>query len=322
MSGARADLSFGAGHAGGRTEFVAGRCRRLGAVACLAVLLLSPAGAIAQLGPVPEKLNLFQLVARSELVAHVRVRSGSLRFAIVEVQESLKGTAPFPVLRIAFRDFNMSRGPGEDSIVFPDGQEEILFLVPHGRNARRRKDREKNKNLYTLFRGRQGRLTVPAEGPGVLFQAIRRLSEVSRLDPASQAETLDGLLGGSNPLLLQTALAEIERLQSTRPELLPRLIGILASPSATLRVGSLRVVAQIFASGRIGDESLDEARAALAAVLERARNDPHESVRAQAVASMAVWPERQDVERDLKAIAGTDPAQAVRYEAEKALFKP
>ncbi|MBI1950562.1 MAG: hypothetical protein HYS34_04280 [Acidobacteria bacterium] len=267
-------------------------------------------------------MNLFQLVARSELVAHVRIRSGSLRFAIVEVQEPMKGTAPFPVLRIAFRDFNMSRGPGDDPIVFPDGQEEILFLVPHGRNARRRKDREKNRDLYTLFHGRQGRLTVPAEGPGVLIQAIRRLSEVSRLDPASQAEALDGLLGGSNPLLLQTALAEIERLQSARPRLLPRLIGLLASPAAMLRVGSLRVIARIFASGRIGDESLDGARAALAAVLERARNDPDESVRAQAVASIAVWPERQEVQRDLKAIAGTDPAQAVRYEAEKALFKP
>ena len=301
---------------------VATGCRRFGASACLALFLLSPTDAIAQFGPVPEELNLFQLVARSELVAHVRVRSGSLKFAIVEVQEALKGTAPFPVLRIAFRDFNLSRSSGEELIVFPDGQEEVLFLVPHGRNARRQKVREKNKDLYTLYRGRQGRLTVPGEGPGVLMQAIRRLSEVSRLDPASQAEALEGLLGGSNPLLLQTALAEIERLRATRPALFPRLIALLASSSARLRVVSLRVMAQIFASARIEDESLDSARAALAAVLERARNDPDETVRAQAVASMAVWPEREDVQRDLKTIAGTDPAQAVRYEAEKALFRP
>ncbi|MEK7282446.1 MAG: hypothetical protein AAB249_01435, partial [Acidobacteriota bacterium] len=87
--------------------------RKLAAFAGLAIFFLSPTGAMAQLGPVPEKLNLFQLVARSELVAHVRVRSGSLKCAIVEVQEALKGTAPFPVLLIAFRDFNFNRGPGE-----------------------------------------------------------------------------------------------------------------------------------------------------------------------------------------------------------------
>ena len=297
-------------------------CRRLAAFAGLAIFFLSPTGAMAQLGPVPEKLNLFQLVARSELVTRVRVRSGSLKYAIVEVQETLKGTTPFPVLRIAFRDFNFTRGPGEDQIVFPDGQGEILFLVPHGRNARRRKDREKNKDLYALFCGQQGRITVPAEGPGVLMETLRRLSEVSRLDPTSQMENLEGLLDSPNPLLLQTALAEIERLRAPRPSLLFGLIGLLGSHSATLRIGSLRVMALIFASGGIGDESLEGARAALAAALERARNDPDETVRAQAVASIAVWPVRHEVQGELQAIAGADPAQAVRYEAEKALFKP
>lgn len=304
------------------STFHATACQRLAAFAGLAIFFLSPTGTMAQLGPVPEKLNLFQLVARSELVAQVRVRSGSLKYAIVEVQEALKGTAPFPVLRIAFRDFNFTRGPGEDQIVFADGQEEILFLVPHGRNPRRRKDREKNMDLYTLFRGQQGRITVPAEGPGVLLEAIRRLSEVSRLDPTSQAENLEGLLDSPDPVLLQTALAEIERLRTPRPSLLFRLIGLLGSHSATLRIGSLRVMALIFASGRIGDESLDGARAALAAALERARNDPDETVRAQAVASIAVWPARHEVQGELQAIAGADPAQAVRYEAEKALVKP
>ena len=65
----------------------------------------------------------------------------------------------------------------------------------------------------------------------------------------------------------------------------------------------------------------EESRAMLAVILERARNDPEESVRVQAVAAVASWPNRPDVEQDLKTIAGTDTAQAVRYEAEKALFK-
>jgi hypothetical protein len=292
------------------------------AAACLSAFLLGPAAALAQLGPEPERLNLFQLVARSDLVAHVRVRSGSLKHAVVEVQEALKGRTPFPVLRVAFRDFNFTRHPGEDLIVFPDGQDEILFLVPYGANLRRRKDREKNRDLFTLFRGREGRITVPAEGPEALLGAVRRLSEIARLDPASQVEALEGLLDSPNPFLLQTALAEIERLRTAGSALLHRLIGFLGSPSATMRTGSLRVIAQIFASGKGGDDSLDEARAALAAVLERARNDGDETVRAQAVAAMAVWPDRREVEGELKTIAGTDRSQSVRYEAEKALFRP
>jgi len=275
-----------------------------------------------QLGPVPETLNLFQLVARTDLVVHVRIRSGSLKYAIVDVQESLKGTSPFPVLRIAFRDFNFTRAAGTDAIVFPDGQEEILFLSPYGRTTRKKKDRDKNKDLFTLFRGSQGRLTVPGEGRNVPLEAVRRLAEIGRLDPSSQTEALEGLLESPNPILLETALSEIERLRDPRAPLLPRLIGLLASPSPPIRIGSLRVMAQIFASGRIGDDSLDAAQTALAGVLERARNDPDEEVRTQAVLSLAAWPNRREVQGELRAIAGTDKAQAVRYEAERALLRP
>jgi len=288
----------------------------------LVALLLGIREGSPQLGPVPETLNLFQLVARTDLVVHVRIRSGSLKYAIVDVQESLKGTSPFPVLRIAFRDFNFTRAAGTDAIVFPDGQEEILFLSPYGRTTRKKKDRDKNKDLFTLFRGSQGRLTVPGEGRDVPLEAVRRLAEIGRLDPSSQTEALEGLLESPNPILLETALSEIERLRDPRAPLLPRLIGLLASPSPPIRIGSLRVMAQIFASGRIGDDSLDAAQTALAGVLERARNDPDEEVRTQAVLSLAAWPNRREVQGELRAIAGTDKAQAVRYEAERALLRP
>jgi len=58
----------------------------------------------------------------------------------------------------------------------------------------------------------------------------------------------------------------------------------------------------------------------LESVLERARNDPDETVRVAAVAAVAIWPQRSDVEGDLRAIAAQDPAQMVRYEAERALL--
>ena len=301
----------------------AGRSPARAALACslLAALFAGAATCFAQLGPAPEPLNLFQMIARSDLVALVKTRDGSLKYAMVDLVEALKGTPPAPRLRIAFRDFNFTRGANEEIIVFPSGQQEILFLVPY-RTPRRKKDIEKFKDLFTLYRGRQGRITLPAEGPGIVLEAIRDLSEISSLDAARQIEALRGLLSSSNPFLLEASLSEIERLRVADTPLLAKLVTFLVSPSVQLKTRSLRVIAQVFGSeGVSGDSALDEARAALAAVLERARNDSAESVRVQAVAAMAAWPRRLDVEGDLRAIAGTDQAQAVRYEAEKALFR-
>jgi hypothetical protein len=291
------------------------------AVCLLGSVITGVSPGLAQLGPEPEVLNLFQLIARSELVALVNVREGSLKYAMVDVVEALKGTPPEAHLRIAFRDFNFTRKPGDDLIVFPNGQKEILFLVPY-KTPRRKKDIEKFKDLFTLNRGRQGRVTLPAEGPEIILEAIRRLGQLTGLDAASQVEALRRLLESANPFLLEASLAEIERLRAADPALFSRLISFLRSPSPALRSRSLRVIAQVFGSERgTGDDVLDDARAALAAVVERARNDANETVRVQAVAAMAAWPNQRDVESDLRAIAGADAAQAVRYEAEKALFR-
>lgn len=291
-------------------------------VAMIAALLpLVWPSAFAQLGPEPETLNLFQLVARADLVTLVVVHNGSLKYAQVDVVEALKGIPPGSHLRIAFRDLNFTRGIAEEMIVFPDGQKEVLFLVPYKKPVRK-KDIEKFKDLFTLFKGRQGRMTLPAEGPQIVLEAIRRLAQISRLDAASQVAELRSLLDSTNPFLLEASLSEIERLRVANSALLPRIINFLGSPSPTLRSHTLRLVAQIFESERgTGDEVLDDARAALLAVLERAHNDTEESVRVQAVAAVAAWPNRHEVEGDLRAIAGADRAQAVRYEAERALFK-
>jgi len=273
------------------------------------------------MGPEPEKLTLFQLIARSDLVALVKVRDGSLRYAMVDLVEVLKGQAPATQLRIAFRDFNFSRAPNEDVIVFPMGQQEILFLVPY-KIPRKKKDIEKFKDLFTLNHGREGRITLPAEGSEVVLDSVRKLAEISRMDAASQVEAFFGLLSAPNLPLVQASLSEIERLRAADSEILGQLAAFLASPSPGLKAQSLRVIAQVFGSRSTSEDTdVDAVRSALAAVLERARNDPDETVRIQAVAAIAAWPRRLDVEGDLRAIAGTDQAQAVRYEAEKALFK-
>ncbi len=265
-------------------------------------------------------LNLFQMIARASLVVHVRVYDGSLRFALVDVLEPLKGEPPASRLRIAFRDFNFDRKPGTEPIVFPKDQEEILFLVPYTEV----RQKEKNKDIFTLFLGARGRITVPAEGSGTIFDAIRRLTRISAQDPATQIETFTAEIAGDNPYLIEASLEEIARLHAATPALYGRLVRLLESRSPGVRVRALRIISLIFAFSRQepGDgEAADQARASLQAVVERARNDGDQEVRVAAVQAIAAWPARSDVEPELRAIAQNDLAQEVRYEAQKALLK-
>ena len=81
-----------------------------------------------------ERLTTFQMVARSEMVVHGRVRDGEGRFAIVEVLSILKGEPPGQQLRIDFRDLNLST-QGQAQVVFRDGEEYVLELED-GRDLR------------------------------------------------------------------------------------------------------------------------------------------------------------------------------------------
>jgi hypothetical protein len=273
----------------------------------------------------PGRLNLFQLTSRAHLVVHVRVRDGGLKYAMVDVLDVLKGESPSGALRVAFRDFNFSRPPGVGPIVFPNGQEEILFLVPCSQVPRSEKKREKNRDLFDLFLGSEGRITVPAEGAGATFEAIRGLAAIAAMGPSSQIDAFRDLLDSENPALVESALEETLRLRAVAPPLYSRLNRLLRSPSPGIRSKALRALAQMFGA-RVNrgaaqdDEIQDQANIALAGVLEIGRNDPDEVVRVEAVRALAAWPARPDVAAELWNIARQDAAQSVRYEAERALF--
>jgi hypothetical protein len=267
----------------------------------------------------PVRLNLHQRIARSELVVHVKIREGALKYALVDVIETFKGTLPAEELRIAFRDFNLSRGWEVEPIVFPDGQEEILFLLPYRYAGKK----EKNRDLFELLRGGEGRITVPAEGALALIDAVRLLSGLAGEDPATQVKEFEGQIDSRNTYLAETALDELLRLQAASPEIYGDLIPLLTSPSPGIRSRGLRLMEQIFSSIRHDPmgESPDQAEFALAAVIERARNDEKTEVRVLAVRTMAAWPDLGKIEAELRAIADQDRSQDVRYEAERVLYR-
>ena len=266
-------------------------------------------------------LGLFQMIARAELVVRVRVKEGSLKYAFVDVLDSIKGVAPLPRLRIAFRDFNWHRRPGVDPIVFVNGTEEILFLTP----ASEAGSKPKNRDLFELFRGAEGRTTLPAEGAASTVANLKRLAVLTSVDPTAQMEGLWGLVSDADPRLQETALDELLRLRAPAESRLGALQEVLRSPSPGLRDRALRMIGDAFAAGVGGgrpEAAVDDLRSTLDSVQERARNDSDEPVRVTAVRALALWPRRSDVEPELRAIAATDPAQSVRYEAQRALITP
>jgi hypothetical protein len=300
------------------------------AAAALAALVGLGQQAAARAATEPAALNLLQLTARAELVVHVRVHEGALKHALVDVLETLKGSAPAARLRIAFRDLNLRRRPGTPPLVFPDGQEEILFLRPYPARGRRE---EKNRDLFELAGGAQGRMTVPGEGAPAVLDTVRSLVAIARSEPVEQVRALRGHLSSPNHLLVEAVLQEMERLRAAGPGHYRDLVRLLQSPRASLKRAALRLLTQIFPSPASdtgpyvaaeteagAPDPEEEARVALASVIERARNDPDESVRAAAVVAMGAWTDPADTDPDLRAIAASDPAQGVRYEAEKILF--
>jgi hypothetical protein len=266
------------------------------------------------------EIDLFQMIARADLVLHVRVTEGSLKYAKVDVLRALKGEPPGPKLRVSFRDHNWQRPPGQEEIVFFDGQEEILFLV---RNPRQKK-KEKYRDLFDLYRGARGRITPPAEGSGIVIEALDKLVSLTRADPLTQIDGLLDLLRTRNLFLLEAALDEIIRLRAATPAAYSDLVALLGQPSPRIRARALRSIEQIFASGQIEEVALgigpELARSTLGAVIERARNDEEPEIRVRAVAAMAAWPHKSEIESGLAAIAVNDPSQMVRYEAERSLY--
>jgi len=282
--------------------------------ALAAALLLAGAGG---LGKGEEPPGLYELTARSDLVVSAQVVSGSVKLAQVLVQEVFRGTAqPGQRLQIAFRGFNTSLGK-DDRIVFVDGETEILFLEPELDWEGRRRGADR----YTLVRGRFGRFTLPREGEDVYLEAVREFSIlVSLKDHRDLFDRLKGLVGSSNPVLVDTGMKEVLELDLMDRDMLPQVMGYLRDPSPGRRVAALKLMGRLFAGFRDRERYPEFQDANLPPIMVLARNDPDEQVRGAAVEALGSWGGPAVVET-LKEISRQDPSQAVRYRAELVLLK-
>ena len=260
-------------------------------------------------------LTLYQLLARADLVAHVRVKDGAGRYAIVEMVSELKGDAAAAELRIDFRALNLSPH-GQELIVFRSEEEYVLLLM----RKHWPKPKESRGNIMELLHGRRGKIRLPAEGWGAALETVQTLVPLTRLGPEEQSDRLRSHLLTDNLLLREAVLDELIRLQTAEVDDLPALVHLLSDPSPRIRARDLRLMKQVFEAGH-GTNVTDEERNALGMVLERARNDANEEVRIQSVRALGAWCLPAELNADLSAIAKQDPSQSVRYEAERILFR-
>ncbi len=272
-----------------------------------APLLMGAGGA----GRGEDRPGLYGLTARSDLVVAAKVLSGSLKRAQVQVLEVFRGSArPGQRLQIAFRDFNLN-STKEDRVVFEEGETEILFLEPELDWEGERKGEDR----YTLVRGRFGRFTLPREGGDVYLEAVREFSIlVSVKDHRDLFDRLRGLIGSSNPVLVDAGMKEVAELDLMNVDMVPLVMRRFQDPAPGRRVAALKLMGLLFSGFGDREKPQEVKDTALPPIQVLARNDPDERVREAAVEALGAWG-GPAVEETLREISSQDPSQEVRYRA-------
>ncbi len=282
-----------------------------------------PAGLILILGlllpgiPAAAPETLYERLAYTDLVVHVRTVDGTLRLAECQVLEVLKGSYEDEKLFIAFRADNTQREHYRDRITFMDDEESILLLAPvldslgHPRAA----------NRFRLVGKLAGKIDLPREGAQATIDAVRHLSTIQNLTDIHQLWAAYRLLiMETNPILVETGFSQILKFRLGNPEMVPVLLDFLDSRDDGFRRSALQVQTQIFHKSRRNQAPLGNEDHVVARLLTVAMEDPAPAVRVGAVQALNAYG-RPDVLAALQQVARDDPSQFVRYEATVSVYR-
>lgn len=261
-------------------------------------------------------LGLWEKTFRAELVARVTVVDGDDRLARMRVNEVLKGRYDGEDLKVVFRAENFSRKPWEERIVFEKGKRLILFLERFRKNGELQEE-----DRFALFRGYQGKEEVPAEGEDAYLQAIRRFIEIQSL-PSQLArwEASRALLSEPNPLLVEAGFEQVLKFRLADEALVPVLLGHLDSPTVPFRQQAVRCFAQILDESSSDTRTLETEDHIRDLLVHKAMSDSAEEVRVESIKALEVKGDG-NLLAALREIASRDPSQAVRYQAERAIYE-
>jgi hypothetical protein len=295
----------------GNRRSAAGWLRLLGVAAVLAAA--GAPGVRAEL----LQLTLFEKPAQSDLVVRGRVIRGDLRLAEVAVEEVLKGEYERPSLFVVFRLDNFTRKNWEEKVLFRNGEPVLLFLKIFAKES----GEKPYADRFSLVRGVQGKVDLPAEGAAAILDATRRFVRVqAQTDIEQSRRELAAFLEDPNPLVVEAGLQEVHRLRLALEKSVPRLLRLLDHPSPVFRQGALRILGQVLDRRTDGAQSLPNEDHVVSLILGRAREDETVEVRVEAVRALEARGKR-DVVAVLEQIARTDPRQSVRFEAGLAVYE-
>lgn len=277
--------------------------------------LLGPACLAASAPATVRELSLWDKSFRAELVARVTVTDGDDRLARMAVEEVIKGEYDRETLKIVFRARNLSRDYWEDPIQFQEGSELILFLERF-----RKRGVLQEPDRFVLVKGIQGKESVPPEGQAAFLEAIRRFAAIQQL--GSQLAIWDaarGLLEEDNPFLVEAGFEQVLKFRLADERMVPVVLRHLEGPSVPFREQAARTLGQVLEESRRTDSILETEDHVRDLLLHKAMNDDSETVRVESIKALeASWDDA--LVPSFEQIALEDPSQAVRYQAERAIY--
>lgn len=262
-------------------------------------------------------LDLYEKIALAPLVVRGEVEGEPQRFARVRVLEVLRGEYEAPRLEIAFRLINFERPWWQDKISFREGEEALLFLVPMQGSRRE----EARGDRFILFKGPEGKVTLPAEGRQAWLDASRRLAALSGIaEPRDLFDSLRALTADPNPLLVEVGLRQVRKHDLADERLVPTLLEIVKRPEGRFRAEALDLAADLIEKPAGGGRPL-AARDHLVSLASLLADEAPEVATRRAAVRVLASDGTPAARAKLQAISEADPSQDVRYEAAVAAYR-
>ncbi|HXV76664.1 MAG TPA: HEAT repeat domain-containing protein [Candidatus Polarisedimenticolaceae bacterium] len=272
--------------------------------------LFALAGAATAAPTLDDERNLFEWSSVAPMVVAGSSLGENGRYTELRVIRTLRGDPRADdVIRVDVKTANRMR----DRLIEPKalrldlGQDYVLLLEGEQRGS--------GRPYYTLVRGVDGALELPAEGREALLHALATFVEIQdTADDRLWWERFSRLIEDPNPALVQTALEQFVRYRRGDPQLVPALVPLLDHPKIGIRADSAKLIGQIL-ERHPDPHAIPDDAAVRAELVARATSDEAPPVRVAAVEALARYP-ADLVDEVLERIARTDPEQQVRYAAE------
>ncbi len=262
-------------------------------------------------------LDLYERISLAPLVVRGAIDGDPQRLARVRVLEVLKGEYSGSHLEVAYRLINFERPYGQEKIAFEAGEEAFLFLVPQ-QNARGQVPRP---DRFILFKGPDGKITLPAEGRQAWLDAARRLAEVcGRTDSRELFEALRRLTREDNPILVEVGLRQVRKHALQDDTLVPVLLELIRRPDGRFRAEALEIAADLLRQPPRPERPLAVRDHLLGLATTLADEAPEVATRRAAVRLLASEG-TPSARAKLESISKGDPSQDVRYEAALAVYR-